>query len=208
MAQSVNITGKRLLLLIIIILGITGTAEAELRDGDLIFHSSRSAQSTAIELATHSKYTHVGMLFLRNGEFQVLEAVQPVRYSSLTEWIRRGEDGHYVVKRLSNATEVLTSSNLARLRGTAESFIGKNYDLYFGWSDERIYCSELVWKAYERALGIEIGELRKLKDFDLSQKAVRQKLSERYGRNIPMEENVISPGDIFNSPMLVTVEER
>ena len=36
---------------------------------------------------------------------------------------------------------------------------GKHYDFWFEWSDERIYCSELVWKIYRRGLGIELGEL-------------------------------------------------
>ena len=43
------------------------------------------------------------------------------------------------------------------MRQVGESFRGRPYDLTFEWSDERIYCSELVWKIYERALGIEIG---------------------------------------------------
>jgi hypothetical protein len=32
------------------------------------------------------------------------------------------------------------------MKATGEGFLGKDYDLTFGWSDERLYCSELVWK--------------------------------------------------------------
>ena len=34
-----------------------------LRNGDLIFQTSQSAQSRAIQLATHSAYSHCGILF-------------------------------------------------------------------------------------------------------------------------------------------------
>src|SRR5437867_163185 len=46
-----------------------------------------------------------------------------------------------------------------RLRGrrngpvhAAGSMGSPPYDLTFEWSDDKIYCSELVWKVYERAL--------------------------------------------------------
>ena len=80
--------------------------------------------------------------------------------------------------------------------------------LYFGWSDDRIYCSELIWKVYERGLGRKIGQLQQLRDFDLSNPAVQAKLRERYGNRLPLAETVISPVSIFNSPELVTVLKR
>ena len=80
--------------------------------------------------------------------------------------------------------------------------------LYFGWSDDRIYCSELIWKVYERGLGRKIGQLQQLRDFDLSNPAVQAKLHERYGNRLPLAETVISPVSIFNSPELVTVLKR
>lgn len=83
-------------------------------------------------------------------------------------------------------------------------FIGKDYDLAFEWSDDRIYCSELIWKIYKSATGLELGRLQKLSDFDLSSTAVKEKLRERYGENIPADEPVISPAAIFDCPLLET----
>ena len=91
------------------------------------------------------------------------------------------------------------------MKRLGEGFQGKNYDLAFDWSDERIYCSELVWKLYQRAAGIEIGRLVQLKDFDLTSPAVVAKLKDRYGTAIPMEETVISPAAMFEDPKLITV---
>ena len=92
------------------------------------------------------------------------------------------------------------------MKKTGEVFNKKNYDIYFGWSDESVYCSELVWKIYKNSLNIEIGELKKLKEFNLEHPVVSQKLHERYGENIPYNEPVISPGDMFDSELLETVE--
>jgi hypothetical protein len=78
----------------------------------------------------------------------------------------------------------------------------------FEWSDDRIYCSELVWKIYQRALGVELGALQKIKEFNLKDPAVQQKMKERYGAHVPLEEPAISPVSMFGSSRLVTVLER
>jgi len=194
-------------LLIALLLGSSLACQAAqpLRDGDIIFQTSRSAQSAAIQRATHSPYSHVGLVFMRGGKPFVYEAIATVRYTPLAEWIARGACGHYVVKRLERP---LASADVAKLRQAAEVFEGRPYDLYFEWSDQRIYCSELVWKIYDRALGIKLGELQKLREFDLNDPAVRAKMRERYGSDMPLDEPVISPGAQFDSAALVTVEKR
>jgi uncharacterized protein YycO len=181
-----------------------GTAPA-VRDGDVIFHTSRSSQSLAIQRATGSQYSHMGLVVHRNGKPFVFEAVSTVRLTPLDQWIARGTGRHFVVKRLRNAESVLTPAALEKLRAEARRFAGRPYDLTFGWADDRIYCSELVWKAYDRALGIQIGGLQEVRDFNLSDPAVRAKMRERYGNNIPLDEPVISPVAMFQSSLLVTV---
>ena len=180
----------------------------EIKNGDLIFQTSLSGQSKAIQLATKSKYSHCGLIYKDGNSFYVFEAAQPVKRTPLDKWIARGQDGKYVIKRLKNADQVLTSSTLAKMKQVGDSFNGKNYDLTFEWSDDKIYCSELIWKIYQRATGIEIGKLEKLSDFDLTNEAVKQKMKERYGDKIPTEEIVISPAAIFDSELLTTVKSN
>jgi len=172
------------------------------RDGDIIFHTSRSAQSVEIQRATHSRYSHVGIVFLRDGKPFVFEAIATVRYTPLKTWVTRGAAGQYVVKRV---TRGLSPGEVAKLRATAKKFTGRPYDLYFEWSDERIYCSELVWKMYSRALGIELGQRQHLREFDLRDPVVKAKLRERYGAQIPLDEPVISPAALYDSPLLTTI---
>jgi len=180
---------------------------AQWQDGDIIFQISQSSQCKAIQAATKSPYSHVGIMFQDNGKWFVLEAVQPVVYTPLTTWITHGERGHYVVKRLKD-TSKLTPAALACMREQGAGYLGKPYDLAFEWSDDRIYCSELVWKLYKNCTNIEVGQLKKLGDFDLIHPIVSAKIKERYGNNVPLDETVISPADVFNDEDLVTVFEN
>ncbi|OQP61455.1 peptidoglycan peptidase [Niastella vici] len=180
----------------------------ELRNGDIIFQTSLSEQSKAIQLATKSKFSHCGIVFKYGPNYYVFEAVQPVKRTALDKWIARGQDGRYVVKRLKNADQILTGTVLVKMKQICNQLKGKSYDLTFEWSDDKIYCSELIWKIYKRAAGIEIGKLEKLSDFDLKNDAVKKKMKERYGNNIPLNETVISPAAIFNSELLTTVKSN
>jgi uncharacterized protein YycO len=180
----------------------------EIKNGDLIFQTSRSGQSKAIQLATKSKYSHCGLIYKDGNDSFVFEAVQPVKRTPLDKWIARGQDGKYVIKRLKNADQVLTAARLTKMKQVGDKFNGKNYDLTFEWSDDKIYCSELIWKIYHRATGIEIGQLQKLSDFDLTNEIVQKKMRERYGDKIPIDETVISPVAIFDSDLLTTVKSN
>jgi hypothetical protein len=194
--------------ILFLLIGCTGPSAVELHDGDIIFQTSRSSQSAAIHLATRSKYSHMGVLFFRAGRPYVFEAGRTVEYTPLRKWIDRGEDGHYVVKRLRGADRLMTGTAIGDLKSVADGFQGKPYDLTFGWSDERIYCSELVWKIYDRGMGVQVGQLKKLRDFDLSSGVVKKKMEERYGDEVPLDETVVSPGDMFLSDLLITVFEQ
>jgi uncharacterized protein YycO len=150
----------------------------------------------------------MGIIFIRNGAPMVYEAVQTVRYTPLKTWIARGEGGHYVVKRLSDPDRLLSNAAIGKLKQQAKTFEGKPYDMTFEWSDERIYCSELVWKIYDRALGIKIGALQRLRDFRLDDPVVRRKMKERYGNAVPLNEPVIAPGTMFNAASLKIVLQQ
>ncbi len=106
---------------LIVVLALLGGArgrpsEAVVRDGDIVFQTSLSAQSRAIQLATHSRYSHMGLILFRDGRPFVLEAVSQVRFTPLPEWAARGEGGRMVVKRLRDEAVLGDPTNLSRLR--------------------------------------------------------------------------------------------
>jgi hypothetical protein len=55
------------------------------------------------------------------------------------------------------------------------------------------------------ATGLEIGTLQKLRELDLTDSAVKARMRERYGKNIPLEERMISPPAMYESRLLVPV---
>jgi len=172
---------KRLLFItalgLLYLLGCCDSFAEQLRDGDIIFQTSRSEQSIAIQKATRSQYSHMGIVIFRNGSPHVYEAIKTVQYTPLRKWVERGEGGHYAVKRLREADRILTSQAVKKLQQAGANFQGKPYDSYFEWPDKRIYCSELVWKIYDRGLGIRIGRLQKVRDLDLSDPIVKTKIN-------------------------------
>jgi len=177
----------------------------KIHDGDLIFQTSESKQCEAVRIATNSKFSHCGIIFFVNGGQFVLEAVQPVKITPLEEWISHGKEHKYVVKRLRNSDTILTETTLDKMKTNGKELLGKEYDAYFEWTDNRIYCSELIWKIYKNGAGIELSKLKHLKDFNLTDERVQKILKERYGNDIPLEEKVVAPSDLFDSGLLKTV---
>lgn len=175
-----------------------------LREGDLIFHESTSLQAAAIREATGSRFTHVGLVFRRRGTWQVLEAVGPVRYTRLDRFVARGRGGDIAVRRLRDADSVFDESAIARLRASAETFVGRPYDRRFEMGDGAIYCSELVHKAYERGLGIGLGRLQTWDELALDGRATRSLVRRRLRGRSPSGV-VITPAALLDAPEVVAV---
>ncbi len=198
---------KLLLPLIVILLTMTGCnkCETEFITGDILFQSLDSRQCEAVKIATGSKYSHCAMVMIVDGRTMVFEGLQPCRLTPIDEWINRGIDRHYTAKRFKDFESHLGQTDEKKLEEIRQHFLGKDYDIYFGWSDSLIYCSELVWKAYKEIWDIELCSLRQLKDFNLSHPVVEAIVKERYGDNIPLEEPVVAPSDLFDSDLLIEI---
>lgn len=180
----------------------------ELKSGDILFQDFNSGLNTPIKLITKSKYSHVGMVVMVKGKPQILEAVQPVRLADPKEWINRHPKGEFVVKRHKKADSIITPEIENKLEAFYKKQLGKNYDIKFAWTDNDMYCSELVWKVYNEVFHLNAGKQQKLKDLDASHPAVQAKLKELFGDNIPWEETVVSPQDIFICRDLKTIYQQ
>lgn len=183
------------------------SAEAAYRDGDIIFHESQSAQSHAIREATGSRWSHVGVLFQERGRWMVFEAVQPVRLTPLNSFIQRGKSKEYRVYRLPT----LSDSQREELRKEAGKYLGKSYDIYFEWSDELIYCSELVYKMFLSATAVEIGAIQRFGDLRLegpyAKELIRRRLTDK-GRELDLGEPIVTPDSQIKDPDLILVEQQ
>jgi hypothetical protein len=174
-----------------------------LQEGDIVFHGNAGEQCDAVREATGSPYTHCGVLFEKDGRLMVLEAVQPVRITSVEAFQQRSLPGTFHARRLKQAAD---PAALAKAKAWGARQTGRNYDPLFGWDDGALYCSELVWKAYAKA-GIELCEPRRFHDYQLDAPKVKAIIAKRYGSadQLPRDEPVVAPGDLADSPLLVEV---
>lgn len=179
-----------------------------LREGDIVFQQTGGEQGRAVQLATGSPWTHVGILFKEGGQWMVYEAVGPVLSTPLAEWTAHGEDGHWVAKRWVGSEKMDATELRAQLHKAGSRFRGLPYDLQFGWSDERIYCSELVWKMYAEGAGVELCTPTPMREHALGSPVVQQVMRKRYGAAPPLDELMIAPGALFDCQQLRTVAER
>jgi len=177
----------------------------KIQEGDMIFQTSQSKQCEVVRIATNSKFSHCGIIFIEKGRKYVFEAVQPVKYTPLEDWIKHGSENHFVVTRLKDAKKILNSATLQKMKAYGKQLNNKDYDLFFEWSDDKIYCSELIWKIYKNGARIELCPLQKLKDFNLKDTRVQAILAERYGTKIPIEENVVAPSNLEQSKIVTKI---
>lgn len=190
------------LITLLLLLSFTSCGQ-QYQDGDLIFQHSASAQSTAVQLATSSYYSHCGIIFYLEGKPYVFEALEPVGVRSLADWIESGENQKYAVYRLKD--KGLSLAQLNQMKAYLKSQLKKHYDLGFNWSDKEMYCSELAYKAYQAA-EIELCRPKSLRDFNLESPQVRRMMQQRYGAEIPYDEPMVSPGQLSESALLYRVQ--
>ena len=194
----------RLLIFVFISLTISSCGQKSTvpQDGDIVFHESTSRQSPIIKLAQHSKWTHCGIVFHIGDKAYVYEAVDPVRYTPLKDWVARGKDGVYCAKRLKSP---LSASSIEKMKTVGAEYKGKHYDTLFQWSDNRMYCSELIWKIYFEGAGIEVCKPNHFSDYSISLPRVKKLIKERYGDKFDPSEQIVSPQALFKSKLLKKV---
>ncbi|MGJ8672277.1 YiiX/YebB-like N1pC/P60 family cysteine hydrolase [Rubritalea sp.] len=179
-----------------------------LEDGDIVFQSGHRGQANAIKAATESKWTHVGVVFQDQDQWWVFEAVQPVKYTKLDDWIKRHPRSFHA-RRLKDTSQI-TPANLVKAEVWAKQQLDKPYDLKFLWDDEHLYCSELVWKIYKHATGIELCTPRSMDSYNLNDPTVAALIEQRYGSisNLPKDTPVVAPSDLAESPLLIEVPRK
>lgn len=210
--------------------GLTNSSKL-LKDGDLIFVQSHTENAAQITQVTGSKLTHCGIVFGDTKGWVVLEgAGQPV-FRSLELWQKEESKGAIqpvYVRRLKNRDQILTPDKLKTLRDEAGKLHQTKYDFAFAWNNsyvmnrgrrdeitkEYVYCSELLYKAFERALGLRLGTPHAVKEYyanlpgpDAAKIVAKLKddsraKSCRDGKDFNPDELAISPVEVYASELL------
>ncbi len=198
---------KKIFLLLLLMLSVNcSSAEKSIPEmGDIIFQSTTSSQSAAIAEASGSKFTHVGIIIIQNNKPFVYEASNEVKFTPLSSWIANGNNKDYSVKRLKNSKKILSSQVQLEMFKIVDMYLGKKYDILFQWTDNVMYCSELVWKVYYYGAGIELCKVKAFRDYKLEGKEMKNLIAKRYNGIVNMNERVVAPSDIYESEILYSV---
>ena len=174
-------------------LGERENFDSILQEGDLIFHRSTSPQSAAIGEATGSSWSHVGIIVNRNRSWYVVEARQGVEVTALKSFIDRGKDKQYKIFRFPAFANSVSKLNLYQVLA---KYMKKPYDIYFEFSNDRIYCSELTYKVMLELTGQKIGTVNKMKELRLDGPHVKELIKRRLtdlGKELDPEELIVTP---------------
>ncbi|MDA8793900.1 YiiX/YebB-like N1pC/P60 family cysteine hydrolase [Bacteriovoracaceae bacterium] len=137
-----------------------------LEEGDIIFQESFSKQAPFIKLATDSSWSHVGIVMKERNKWVVYEAIQPTSKTPLYSFVFRYPNNPVVeVKRLQENAKLTFENNKDVVRKYLKKQVSRRvpYDLLFEWGDNKLYCSEYVYKAL-RQIGLRVGEIELIKD--------------------------------------------
>ena len=170
------------------------------RLGDLVFQSSpRGPLINAIEGATQSPYSHCGIVPRRDEAWVVVEAVEPVKETPLAQWIARGRQAGFAVYRF----EEKYADKLPVMIAAARRHLGKPYDMRYDFDDEKLYCSELIYKAFREATGEECGAVCRLGELNWRPYETFIRMLE--GGDLPLERRMITPRAVSEATQLKLV---
>ena len=169
--------------------------------GDFVFQSLAHGELVdAIEGATDSAYSHVGLVVKKGGDWYVREAVGPVRDTPLKNWIAHGRmNGAFDAYRLKAAHR----RHIPELVNRSATFLGRPYDIRYEMDDEKIYCSELLYKSMLAASGEKVGRLQKLGD--LNWRPYRATIEKIEGGPVPVSREMITPRALAEGEQLEPV---
>jgi hypothetical protein len=169
-------------------------------EGDILFQSlPHSPLVDAIEGVTASPYSHCGIVATENRRWVVYEAFQNVEATPLKQFLFRGRDQRFAVYRLKDQFQQYVPATIANTK----TYLGRPYDVRYRMDDERIYCSELIYKAYLDSSGQPLGELVRLGDLNWKPFA---KTIEHFEKGpVPTDREMITPRDLSKAEQLELV---
>lgn len=143
-----------------------GFKDVNLENGDLVFRRGRSAESFAVYIADKDRdYSHVGIVVIENNTPFVVHAttgeseVKPevVRKDPLKYFIHKKRASHIALYRPDISLKEKNKIAKQALRFYTEKRVFD--DQYSLKSDDRLYCTELVLKAY-KIINIDLSDIK------------------------------------------------
>jgi hypothetical protein len=171
-------------------------SQFDFRSGDIVFQHLPGKLGSVICEVTDSPLSHCGMVVDRQGELYVIEAIGPVRYISLKKWLNQGDKGQFTQMRLKEVSQ----EQITKAVTAAETMLGRPYDIQYELDDKKIYCSELVYKAYLRGAEIEVGDKEELGT--LNWRGQEEFIRAITGGDLPLDRIMVTPASIARNSRL------
>lgn len=134
-----------------------------LRDGDLVFRCGVSLESDAVVRLDMNKgvYSHVGIAINDGGNWRVIHAVPGESVDGVDRVKEESIDTFFLTSRaVHGAAMRLDQCDDAKARQAAmwaQARCGMEFDDHYDWNDTtRLYCTELVQRAYE-TVGVDVA---------------------------------------------------
>jgi len=169
------------------------SGQISFRDGDVVFQRTSGELSDKIKAITGSPFTHCGLIVIRDKEVLVLEAGDQVQLTPVKKWVRGGVEKKFALTRPGDLIE----ETLLKITGSGKKLLGRPYDYKYGWDDENIYCSELIYKSFKRGAGIELCPFVALKD--LNYQGHEDFIRKLMDGKLPLDRKMIIPVDVYRS---------
>lgn len=147
--------------------------DLQLQNGDLIFRRGRSIESQIVLLSDgNSEYSHVGIIYIKNKKPFVIHSVprenseeyELIKMESVEVFLSKDKATRFAVFRLEDTLMSISAmaSDFAYNCYLRKYCFDNQYDLL---TDKKLYCTELIWKAYKNA-GLDIVQNR-LRDINV-----------------------------------------
>ena len=169
------------------------TKSVDIREGDLMFQHLPGELLEVIADVTNSPYSHCGIVIQKEGQLYVLEAIGPVKVTPLNQWVHRGIGSKVTIVRLKEEYR----KKIPNIIAAAFKYKGLPYDIQYEWDDEKIYCSELIYKAAWEGAGIRLAKFRELGELNWGPH--EEFIREIAGGTLPLDRQMITPVDLVVS---------
>lgn len=169
------------------------TQDIDVQHGDFIFQHLPGDMTAMIADITQSQYSHCGIIVKKPAGFFVLQAIGPVLETPLNQWINSGVGKRFTIVRLKKKFQ----SDIPAIISQGYKFVGKPYDIQYQWDDQKIYCSELIYKAVFNATGLRLAEFVRLGD--MAWQPYEQTIRQITGGKLPLDREMITPQSLVVS---------
>lgn len=127
-----------------------------LQSGDIIFRRGPSIESGVVMTMDHANFSHAGIVLRQHGNTFVIHVVTGeggpdiTKVESISDYLRSDRATAAIAYRIVSENPSLVAHAVATAQKYAEQEVPFDSDFDLS-SDRTLYCTELVWRAYQEA---------------------------------------------------------